>query len=429
MREAVKMAIMAGVDMSMVPNNFEFTDLLIDLVKKGEIPESRLDLSVRRILKVKIELGLFENPYPKAEQYPDFGSDKFSTLSYDAAAESITLLKNQKETLPLAAGKKILLCGPAANSLNLLNGAWTHTWQGVDTTFNTKNKKTLKQALTDRVGKENLTYLEAATLTQFSGVSSAFSAAAGQVDYIVVCLGEEPCTEIPGNIKELDLQEAQTQLVKALSGLGKPLIMVTMFNRPRIIREIVPLSDAVLSAYLPGDMGGEAIADILIGKVNPSGKLPFTYPTAAGDILHYDRKSTEDQDPKFGTNAYEPQFDFGYGLSYTSFEYSDLKVDKSSFKKDEKVTVSVKVKNTGTRKGKEVVQLYYKDEFASITPAVKKLCAFSKTELNPGEEKKINFTVSATDFAFVAKNLQLTTEPGAFLLTIGKLSQTIQLLP
>lgn len=429
MREAVKMAIMAGVDMSMVPNNFEFTDLLIDLVKKGEIPESRLDLSVRRILKVKMELGLFENPYPKAEQYPDFGSSRFAALSYDAASESVTLLKNEKETLPLPSGKKILLCGPAANSLNLLNGAWTHTWQGKDSTFNTKNKKTVKQALVDRVGKENVIYMEAASLSQFDGFSSAFSASAAPADYIVVCLGEEPCTEIPGNIKELDLPEAQTQLVKALSALGKPIILVTMFNRPRIIAEIVPLSSAILGAYLPGDMGGEAIADILTGKINPSGKLPFTYPAAEGDILHYDRKSTEDQDINFGTNAYAPQFDFGFGLSYTTFEYSDLKVDKTSFKKNEKVTVSVKVKNTGKVKGKEVVQLYYRDEFASITPAVKKLCAFTKTELNPGEEKTVSFTVSADDFAFVAKNLQLTTEPGAFLLTIGKLSQTIQLLP
>ena len=428
MRDAVKMAILAGVDMSMVPNNYDFTDLLIDLVKKGEIPESRLDLSVRRILKVKMELGLFENAYPKADQYPNFGSPEFAKVSYEAAAESITLLKNEKQILPLSPNKKVLVCGPAANSLNLLNGAWTHTWQGLDSAFNTKNKKTLKQALTDRIGAENLLYAQGASLSE-TGNTAALLAAAKQADYLVVCLGEAPCTEIPGNITELDLPQAQLELVKTLSALNKPIIVVTMFNRPRIIREIVPLSDAILAAYLPGDMGGEALADILIGKVNPSGKLPFTYPAAAGDVIHYDHKFTEDQDTKFGTNAYQPQFDFGTGLSYTTFAYSDLKIDKVAFTQKQTITLTVKVKNTGKVQGKEVVQLYYKDDFASITPAVKKLCRYQKVTLEAGEEKTVSFTLSASDFSFVGKNLMRITEPGSFQLCVQTLSQTVQLTP
>ncbi len=425
MRDAVKMAIMAGIDMSMVPNNFEFTDLLIDLVKKGEIPESRLDLSVKRILKVKMELGLFENPIPKAEQYPDFGSAKFAELSYQAASESVTLLKNDKQTLPIAANKKVLICGAAAHSMNLLNGAWTHTWQGTDTTFNTKGKKTIQQALSARLGS-NLVYAKGNNFTEMAD-NQDIKSMTNSADYIVLCLGEVPCTEIPGNIEDLTLPQAELDMVKELAKFQKPIILVTMFNRPRIIKEIVGLSDAILAAYLPGDMGGEAIADILTGKVNPSGKLPFTYPAGTGDILHYDHKYTEDQDTKFGTNGYHPQFDFGTGLSYTTFEYTDFNVDKPIFGKKETISVSVKVKNTGKVAGKEVVQLYYKDNYASITPAVKKLCRFSKITLQAGEEKTVSFSLSASDFSFVAKNLTRITEAGDFELKMGNLAQKITL--
>lgn len=426
MRDAVKMAIMAGIDMSMVPNNFDFTDLLIDLVKKGEIPESRLDLSVKRILKVKMELGLFENPVPKASDYPDFGSPKFAELSYQSASESITLLKNENKTLPLSPNKKILVCGAAANSLNLLNGAWTHTWQGTDTVFNSKGKKTIKEALENRLGKENVLFAKGASLTENIDLQACMESAK-QADYIVVCLGELPSTEIPGNIEDLNLPQAQVKLIKELATLKKPLVLVTLFNRPWILREIVGNSDAILAAYLPGDMGGEAIADILTGKVNPSGKLPFTYPSAAGNIMHYDHKYTEDQDTKFGTNGYAPQFDFGMGLSYTTFEYSDLKVNKAIFSQKDSFVLSVKVKNTGAVKGKEVVQVYYKDCFATITPAVKKLCRYQKIELAAGEEKTLSFTFSAKDFSFVAKNLKRVTEAGDFELRIGNLMQKVTL--
>ena len=426
MRDAVKMAIMAGIDMSMVPNNFDFTDILIDLVKKGEIPESRLDLSVKRILKVKMELGLFENPVPKASDYPEFGSPKFAELSYQSAAEAITLLKNENKTLPLSSNKKVFVCGAAANSLNLLNGAWTHTWQGVDTAFNTKGKLTIKAALENRLGKENVLFAKGASLTEIVDLQASIEAAK-KSDYIVVCLGEIPSTEIPGNIEDLNLPQAQVQLIKELATLKKPIILVPLFNRPWILREVLPYCESVLYAYLPGDMGGEAIADILTGKVNPSGKLPFTYPSAAGNIMHYDRKYTEDQDTKFGTNGYTCQFDFGTGLSYTTFEYSDLKVNKNVFSQKDSFILSVKVKNTGAVKGKEVVQVYYKDCFASITPAMKKLCRYQKIELAAGEEKTLSFTFSAKDFSFVAKNLKRVTEAGDFELRIGNLMQKVTL--
>lgn len=426
MRDAVKMAIMAGIDMSMVPNNFEFTELLIDLVKKGEIPESRLDLSVRRILKLKMELGLFENPVPKAGDYPDFGSAKFAAQSYESAAESVTLLKNDNNRLPLSANTKVLVCGPAANSLNLLNGAWTHTWQGVDTAFNTKGKLTIKAAMENRLGKERVAYAQGASLSALTDVAACLEKGKN-ADYLIVCLGETPSTEIPGNIEDLNLPQPQVELVKSLASLKKPIVLITMFNRPWILKEVLPYCEAVIAAYLPGDMGGEAIADVLTGKVNPSGKLPFTYPSAAGSIMHYDRKYTEAQDTQFGTNGYQPQFDFGFGLSYTTFAYSELKVDKNVFARNEPVLLSVKVKNTGKRTGKEVVQLYYKDCYASITPAVKKLCAFQKVELAPGEEKTLTFTLAAEDFAFVGKNLKRITEAGDFELNVANLQQKITL--
>lgn len=399
---------------------------MIDLVKKGEIPESRLDLSVKRILKVKMELGLFENPVPKASDYPDFGSPKFAELSYQAASESITLLKNEKQTLPLLPNKKILVYGSAAHSLNLQNGAWTHTWQGVDTVFNTKGKLTIFQALENRLGSGNVSFVKGASLTENADLQACVSAATN-ADYIVICLGEMPSTEIPGNIEDLNLPQAQANLVKEMAKLKKSIILVTMFNRPMIIKEIAGLSDAILVAYLPGDMGGEALADILIGKVNPSGKLPFTYPSGVGNIMHYDRKFTEDQDTKFGTNGYQPQFDFGTGLSYTTFEYTDLKVDKPVFSQKDQISVSVKVKNTGKVAGKEVVQLYYKDNYATITPAMKKLCRYRKIELKAGEEKNVTFTLSAADFSFVAKNLKRITEPGDFEMKVGGLTQKITL--
>ena len=423
-KDAVKMAIMAGVDMSMVPNDFQFCDLLVQLVKEGAIPESRLDLSVRRILRLKRDLGLFSETMFANKDYPNFGSATFANLSYQTASESITLLKNKERILPLRDTKeKLLVCGPAAHSLNLLNGAWTHTWQGVDTTTNTPGKKTILQALQQQWGSA-IVYEKGASLDALQEEEQLLGKAK-TVDKIVVCLGELPCTEVPGNIKSLDLPEAQLQLVKQLAKTGKPIIIVCCFNRPRILTPIIPLVAAIVYAYLPGDEGGMAIADCLLGKVNPSGKLPFTYPAASNDLVHYDRKRTEDLDIDFSMNAYQPSFDFGFGLSYTQFTYAPIIISADTLKKGSKILVNCKVKNTGAVKGAEVVQLYYNDLVASITPSVKKLTAFQKIVLAPNEEQRVQFELDAAHFSFINKNNERVTEPGWIELLIDQQKKLI----
>ena len=423
-KDAVKMAIMAGVDMSMVPNDFQFCDLLVQLVKEGAIPESRLDLSVRRILRLKRDLGLFSETMFANKDYPNFGSATFANLSYQTATESITLLKNKERILPLRDTKeKLLVCGPAAHSLNLLNGAWTHTWQGVDTTTNTPGKKTILQALQQQWGAA-IVYEKGASLDALQEEEQLLEKAK-TVDKIVVCLGELPCTEVPGNIKSLDLPEAQLQLVKQLAKTGKPIIIVCCFNRPRILTPIIPLVAAIVYAYLPGDEGGMAIADCLLGKVNPSGKLPFTYPAASNDLVHYDRKRTEDLDIDFSMNAYQPSFDFGFGLSYTQFTYAPIIISADTLKKGSKILVNCKVKNTGAVKGAEVVQLYYNDLVASITPSVKKLTAFQKIVLAPNEEQTVQFELDAAHFSFINKNNERVTEPGWIELLIDQQKKLI----
>lgn len=418
-KEAVKMAIMAGIDMSMTPNDFEFNTLLIELVKEGSVPESRLDESVKRILQLKKDLGLFDTFDYGQQYYPKFGSKEHAELSYQTAAESMTLLKNKNKILPIDNAKaKVLVCGPAANSLNLLNGAWTHTWQGVDERFNTPNKMTILQAMKQNYGASQIMYAQGSTLDSLTDWKQCVKLAK-TVDKIVICLGELPCAEIPGNINNLELPQAQKDLVFKLAGLGKPIVLVCCFNRPRIIHDIVAKADAVLYGYLPGDEGGRAIADCLQGKVNPSGKLPFTYPSAVNDLVHYDRKLTEDQDIDFSLKAYRPEFDFGFGLSYTSFEYAPMTLSKTTLGDNESIELSVSVKNTGTKKGKEVVQLYYNDLVASITPSVKKLTDFQKIELNPGESKVVKFTLRKENFSFINKNLQRVTEPGEIELQLS----------
>lgn len=424
-KEAVKMAIMAGIDMSMTPNDFTFNDLLIELVKEGVVPESRLDESVKRILNLKKDLGLFSQTHFPLSQYPKFGSKEHAEVSYQAASESITLLKNTNQLLPLGnKNEKILVCGPAANSLNLLNGAWTHTWQGVDAQFNTKGKSTILAALENNFGKEHILYAQGASLDSLKEWEKCWEQAK-KADKIVICLGEKPCTEMPGNIENLDLPQAQKDLVLKLSTLNKPIILVCCFNRPRIIHDVVPRAAAVLYGYLPGDEGGRAIADCISGKVNPSGKLPFTYPKAVNDFVHYDHKTTEDLDIDFSMNAYRPEFDFGFGLSYTTFSYSPMTISKNTLADNENVEVTVNVTNTGKVKGKEVVQLYYKDLVASITPAAKQLTAFQKIELNPGESKQVKFVLTKENFSFINKNLQRVTEAGEIELQLSNQKQLI----
>ena len=422
-KEAVKMAIMAGIDMSMTPNDFEFNDLLIQLVKEGNISQSRIDLSVKRILNLKKELGLFDNVVYLPSSYPDFGSKKFSDVSYNAASEAITLLKNNSNILPLTnKNEKLFVCGPAAHSLNLLNGAWTHTWQGVDDKFNTKEKLTILEGL--RANFTSVNYLQGTSLDSIIDVNSCI-AQAKSADKIIVCLGEMPCTEIPGNINDLTLPAAQLKLVDELSKLNKPIILVCCFNRPRIIHSIVNKADAIVYAYLPGDEGGRAIADCISGIVNPSGKLPFTYPKATNEIVHYDHKASEDLATDFSNNAYQPEFDFGFGMSYTHFTYSDFKVSSDTFSNNDSLSISIKVTNDGKLNGKEVVQLYYKDLVASITPSVKKLVAFEKVDLSVGQSKVVNLKVAKSDFSFINKDLKRVTEEGTIELMLSDFKHAI----
>lgn len=423
MREAVKLAVMAGIDMSMTPNDYSFNRALIDLVKSGEVPESRLDLSCRRILWVKKQLGILKNPIPNFKSYTKFASKEHQNKALKTALESITLLKNQNNLLPLKKGTKVLICGPAANSLNIINGAWTHTWQGVDTNYNTKNAKTIYQALST-VNQGNVSFVLGSELEKEINISQAVAAAKSN-DVIVVCLGEIPSTEKPGDIEDLNLPLAQQKLVQELKKTGKPLVLTFSFNRPLIVREIEPLADAILHTYLPGDFGGEALAQLIFGEANPSGKLPFTYPRHTGSLLFYDHKNTELLDKNFGYNTFNPQWEFGFGLSYSSFSFSNLKVNKSNFTKEEEIEIEVEVKNSSNRTGKEVVQVYISDLVASITPSVKRLRGFKKVELKGNETKTVKIKIPVSELAFVNKDLKWEVEAGEFEIQVGKLKKKI----
>lgn len=424
-KEAVRMAIMAGVDMSMTPNDFEFTKLLIELVKEGTVPQARIDVSVKRILQLKKDLGLFRQTVFPQKDYPLFGSKQHSEASYQVAAESITLLKNVNQLLPLSGkGDTILVCGPAANSLNIINGAWTHTWQGVDTLYNTPGKLTILEAIQKSNTGNTIQYSPGSNLDSLINIEDCISKAKA-ADRIIICLGEKPSTELPGNIDNLELPLAQQNLVARLRDLNKPIILVCCFNRPRIIKNIVKAADAILYAYLPGDEGGIAIADCIFGKINPSGKLPFSYPADVNAIVHYDHKGSDDMDVDFSKNAYRPQFDFGFGLSYTQFEYGDIILSKNTLNDNDSVIVKLQLKNVGQVKGKEVVQLYYKDLFASITPSVKKLAGFKKIELAPDESKEVQFVLHKDDLSFINKDLKRVTEAGEFELMINNKKKSI----
>jgi beta-glucosidase len=330
-------------------------------------------------------------------------------------------LKNDNNLLPLKKGTKVLLCGPAANSLNIINGAWTHTWQGVDTNFNTKGASTIYQAMQE-INPGQVSYVLGSDLDKEVNIAAAVSAARSN-DVVVVCLGEMPSTEKPGDIEDLNLPKAQQNLVHELSKTGKPIILVFAFNRPMIVREIEPLSSAIVHAYLPGDFGGIALSQILFGDVNPSGKLPFTYPRNTGSLLFYDHKHTELLDKDFGYNTFNPQWEFGFGLSYSKFVYSNLKIDKKSFGQSDMVRISVQVKNDSDRPAKEVVQVFVSDLVASITPSVKRLRAFRKVSLEAGETKTIEIEMPIAALAFVNKDLNWIVEPGEFLLQVNALKQ------
>ncbi len=424
-KEAVYMAVMAGIDMSMVPDDFSFYNYLIELVKEGKISESRIDESVRRILQVKLALNLFDNPYPNLQMKDKVGSPKFAQVSLQAAREALTLLKNDNGLLPLDKNQKILVTGPNANLRSVLNGGWTYTWQGNEESLYPKTQETILSALQAKLGTANVTYIEEThEFDQAVNIDQAV-AAANNVDVAIIVLGEATYTETPGNIHDLALPRAQLQLAAAIEKTGIPVVLVLVEGRPRIITPIVDDAQAILMSYLPGVSGGEAIAEVLLGDYNPSGKLPITYPRHPNDLVPYDYKLIEVDDP----NKLDPLFTFGSGLSYTTFDYSNLKLNQNQIHPGEFITIKVTVTNTGNRIGKEIVELYLSDLYRTVSPPVKQLKRFQGVILQPGESKTVEFNLNQDDFAFRDRNNQLTVEPGEFKVAIGDLSDKFELLP
>jgi len=432
-KEAVKMAINAGIDMSMISYMYEpFCNDLIALVKEGEVPMSRIDDAVRRILTLKFQLNLFEKPTVNIADYPKFGSAEHGQKAYEAATEAITLLKNEDRILPLKKTAKVLVTGPGANSMRPLNGCWSYSWQGQLTDEFAGDYNTIFEAVQNKIGK-NASWIPGVSYGQEMDYRienkdryEAAIAAARQADYILLCLGENSYAEKPGDLVDLTLSKLQLQFAKDLLKTGKPVILVMVEGRPRIIREIASDVNGIIMAYWPGNYGGDALADIIFGDVNPSGKLPITYPSAVNSLVTYIHKPSEEQVSSAGMYNYEgdftPEFHFGFGLSYTDFEYSNLNLSATKISGNEKLTITVDVTNTGEVAGKEVVQLYTSDLVASLTPDVKRLRRFEKIMLQPGETKTVVFTIDASDLAFVNLKNQWVTEPGGFKVGIGNSS-------
>ena len=440
-KEATRMAVMAGIDMSMVPLDYSFSDILIALVKEGAVPQSRIDEAVRRILRVKFELGLFENAMPNAALKAKIGLPDSRQASLQAARESMTLLKNTNNLLPLSKGRKVLVTGPTADSLISLNNGWSYVWQGSEESLYPKDRPTIRRAIEAKAGAANVTYLPGTRITRPPGSTSnntptdveaevdipAAVQAAGAADVVVLCLGEGSYTETPGNITDLTLSEPQLRLAEAIEATGKPVVLVLVEGRPRVINRIVDKAGAVLMAYNPGNEGGQAVADVLFGDFNPSGKLPFTYPRTPNGLITYDHKAFETEDTAFGNMAFKPQFEFGQGLSYTTFAYSDLRLGQKTITGNADLSVSVTVANSGRRAGKEVVQLYVSDLVASLSPAGKRLKRFAKVYLEPGQSRTLTFKLRADDLSFIGANNKPVVEPGEFEVAIAGLKDRFEL--
>ena len=431
-KEAVKIAINAGIDMSMVPYEVSFCDYLKELVQEGEVPMSRIDDAVARVLRLKYRLGLFENPYWDIKKYNKFGSEEFARVALQAAEESEVLLKNEGNILPLAKGTKILLAGPNANSMRCLNGGWSYSWQGhlADQCAGAYN--TIYESLCNKYGKENIIYEPGVTYAPYKNDNwweenqpeiEKSVAAASRADVIIACIGENSYCETPGNLTNLTMSENQRNLVKALAATGKPVILILNQGRPRIINDIVPLAKAVINVMLPGNYGGDALANLLAGDANFSGKMPFTYPKQINALANYDYKPCENMGQMGGNYNYDSvmdvQWNFGDGLSYTTYNYSNLKIDKTSFTADDVLTVSVDVTNTGKVAGKESVLLYSKDLVASSTPDNIRLRNFEKVALNPGETKTVTMQLKGSDLAFVGYDGKWRLEKGNFTIKCG----------
>ena len=418
MREATKLAVNSGIDLLMNPYDADVVDLIVELVEKGEISKERIDDAVTRVLRLKFYLNLFETPYNNPKEYPDFGSEKHIAANYKTASEAITLLKNENAVLPLSSNKKVLVTGYSANSINMLNGAWSRSFLGRDTTYNDSSKLTILDAIKKQVGAKNVDFVEGTDYLEDINSDLAVSKAK-KADYIVVCVGEIPASEKPSDINELELPKVQQELVKKLAKTGKPIILVMVQGRPRIIREIEPLVDGVLMAYLPGQEGGRAISDVLYGIINPSGKLPYTYPKFTGNILPYYYKKADIRDIDWGYNGFYPQFEFGFGLSYTSFEYSNLNISKDTLTTSDDFKVTITLKNSGKREGKEIVQVFIKDLVATVSPDAKKLVRFDKVNLKAGETKTLEFNLTTKDLESIGINNKWIIEEGEFEILVG----------
>lgn len=421
-KDAVMIAVNAGVDMSMVPYDYTFFTYLIELVKEGKVPMTRINEAVHRILKVKYELGLFERPVGNPVDYPKFGSEEYRLVSVQAANEAITLLKNNNHILPLKKGMKVLVTGPTANTMRSLDGGWSYTWQGDESDKFAASKNTILEAIQQKIGKENVSYEAGAAFDSLQNVDETVKAAQ-KADAIVLCLGELSYTENVGNIDDLNLPVAQIQLAQALAKTGKPVILVLAEGRPRIVTDAESLSAATLMTYLLGNEGGDAIAGVLFGDVNPSGKLPITYPRFTNSLNNYYRKNLENGNPD-DKHGYNPLYEFGYGLSYTTFSYNNLHISKPELKDNETLTITVDVKNTGQLEGKESVLLYISQLYASIAPDTKRLRAYDKISLKPGETKTVSFKITPKDLAFVNDVSKTVTEAGEFRIQLGDQTQS-----
>ena len=431
-KDALRIAINAGIDMIMEPYSPDACDLIVELANEGKIPMSRIDDAVRRVLRLKYRLDLFNNPTQKLKKYTKFGGEEFSKLSYDGAVESMILLKNADNILPLKAGdgKKILVTGPNANQMRCLDGGWSYTWQGHLADKFASRFNTIYEALADKYGKDNVLLEQGVTYNETGkyweentpDIEAAVNAAKN-ADVIVACIGENSYTETPGNLTDITLSENQRNLVKALAKTGKPIVLVLNEGRPRLVADIEPLASAVVDILLPGNRGGDALAALLAGDENFSGKLPYTYPKEINSLANYDFKKSEETGTMEGAYDYNAkitqQWGFGTGLSYTTYEYSNLRTDRTDFQHGDVMRVSVDVKNTGSRAGKESVLLYSSDLVASMVPDGRRLRAFDKVELQPGETKTVTFSLAADDLAFVGYDGKWTLEEGDFTLAVG----------
>ncbi len=422
-KEAVALAINAGIDLAMVPLDLDFTKYLIENVNEGKIKKERIDEAVLRILTLKYELGLFDEPNAKPENFKEPEQIESKKLSYELACQSITLLKNEGNILPFSMNEKILVTGPNADYINALNGGWSHTWQGRDTSYNPK-VLTVVNALKNVFANGNVSYLKGNTYTQ-NLPENVLLNAAQNVNTVVLCLGEDTYTEKPGDINDLELDESQQNLIKMYKKAGKKVVVILLEGRPRTFAKTESLCDAILDAYLPGNEGALAIADIMVGKVNPSGKLPFTFPRFAGVHTTYDCKYTETLNNDFKPIGFDPLFHFGQGLSYSNFNYANMKIENRDVTVKDTVSITVQLNNTSAIAGSETVLVFASDVYASITPSVKRLRAFKRVPLDKYEGKEVQFKIAVTDLAFVGLDNKFIVEPGKFYFSIANLKDSI----